>query len=212
MTAAVQVQAQDPDARVWIKPWQGHKLLVEGTVTANPPVTSVMRELDATCRTILPEQERFNTIEARRGPGPSPAQPPRTPEQIAAAAAARAEREAAEREEAAKLTPPYQPRDYEMLYDFDSELAVFTVGEIQNAPRYAAQIGASKITVSGYRSSLMLSYCKHLEEAPFIARRRAQELVRMTGCAVGHWCASFPEELKGPSLNPGFMLPAHRTR
>ncbi|MES2605215.1 MAG: hypothetical protein V4603_09765, partial [Pseudomonadota bacterium] len=66
-----------------------------GVELPNPPVTSVMRELDANCRTMLPEQDRFNTLEPRRGPGPSPAQPPRTPEDIAAAAAARAEREAA---------------------------------------------------------------------------------------------------------------------
>lgn len=207
------------DASGWSPPWQGHQVLVEGTVTdlprvcggipleskaepfqkrlsgtsngidlPNPPVTSVMRELDPTCRTVLPAQDKFNTLEPRRGPGPSPAQPPRTPEQIAAAAQQRAAREAAEREEAAKLKPPYESREYEMLYDFDSELAVFTIGEVQNALKYAGQIKASAIEVVGYRSSSLLSNGQQLEEVPFIARRRAQELessLRMLGLPEG---------------------------
>lgn len=207
------------DAGGWSPPWQGHQVLVEGTVTdlprvcggipleskaepfqkrlsgqsngidlPNPPVTSVMRELDPTCRTVLPAQDRFNTLAPRRGPGPSPAQPPRTPEQIAAAAEQRAAREAALREEAAKLKPPYEAREYEMLYDFDSELAVFTIGEVQNALRYAGQIKASAIEVVGYRSSSLLSNGQELEEVPFIAKRRAQELestLRMLGLPEG---------------------------
>ncbi len=207
------------DAGGWSPPWQGHKLLVEGEVTANPrvcggivlksdaapyvkrpsgasagvdlpnpPVTSVMRELDATCRTILPEQDRFNTIEARRGPGPSPAQPPRTPEAIAAAAAARAEREAAELAATASIVPPYQPREYEMLYEFDSELAVFTIGQVQDALEYAAHIGAGKIEVTGYRASSLLSNGEQFEEVAFIAERRAKELestLRMLGLPEG---------------------------
>ncbi|MEY4640478.1 MAG: hypothetical protein RLZZ227_472 [Pseudomonadota bacterium] len=159
-----------------------------GVELPNPPVTSVMRELDATCRTQLPEVDAFNTIEPRRGPGPSPAQPPRTPDQAAAAAAARDAALAAEREAMAKIVPPYQPRDYEMLYEFDSELAVFTIGEVEKALEYAALIGASKILVTGYRSSSLLSNGQQLEEAPFIAKRRAQELestLRMLGIPQG---------------------------
>ena len=173
------------DAAPYVKRPSGSSAGVE---LPNPPVTSVMRELDQTCRTMLPEQDRFNTIEARRGPGPSPAQPPRTPEQVAAAAAARAEREAAEAAEAAKLVPPYEPREYEMLYEFDSELAVFTIGQAQDAIEYAAHIGAKTVEVTGYRSSSLLSNGQHLEEAPFIAKRRAQELettLRMLGVPEG---------------------------
>lgn len=173
------------DAAPYVKRSSGSSAGVE---LPNPPVTSVMRELDPSCRTILPEQDRFNTIEARRGPGPSPAQPPRTPEQIAAAAAAREEREAAAREEAARLVPPYAPREYEMLYEFDSELAVFTIGQAQDAVRYAEQIGASKIEVTGYRASSLLSNGEQFAEADFIARRRAQELettLRMLGVPEG---------------------------
>src|SRR5690606_10751184 len=117
-----------------------------------------------------------------------PAQPPRTPEQIAAAAQQRAAREAALAEEAAKLKPPYEAREYDMLYDFDSELAVFTIGEVQQALRYAEQIKASALEVVGYRSSSLLSNGQEIEEVPFIAKRRAQELestLRMVGLPEG---------------------------
>lgn len=204
------------DASGWSPPWQGHKVLVEGTITdnprvcggivlestakpyerrlsgtsagvplPNPPVTSVMRELDNSCRTVRPEQARFNTIEPRRGPGPNVPPEARTPEQVAAAAAARA---AAQREREAPLVPPFQPREYEMLYEFDSELAVFTVGQVQEALEYARKLGKSRISVIGYRASSLLSNGQQLAEAPFIARRRAQELettLRMLGLPEG---------------------------
>lgn len=198
------------DASGWSPPWLGHKLLVEGTVTdnprvcggivlessgtlydrrsagssagvvlPNPPITSVMRELDANCRTVLPAQPAFNTIEARRGPGPNVPPAARTPEQIAAAAKA-----AAERAEAERPVKPYQPKEFELLYDFDSELAVYTINEAQDALKYATAIGASSISVVGYRSSSLLSNGEYLEEAPFMAQRRAKELettLRMLG-------------------------------
>lgn len=63
-------------------PWLGHKVLVEGTVSNEPnicggivlkPVTlSVMHELDGSCNTILPAEERYNLpFEPPRPPGPS---------------------------------------------------------------------------------------------------------------------------------------------
>ncbi len=196
------------DASGWSPPWLGHKLLVEGTVTdnprvcggivlessgtiydkrvsgssngvelPNPPITSVMRELDSSCRTMLPEDPRFNTIAARRGPGPNEPPQPRP------AGAAPPQRPAPEVPQ-----PPYTAREYEMLYDFDSELAVFTINRIQEALRYAETIEASAIEVTGYRASSLLSNGTVLEEAPFIAERRAHELensLRMLGLPEG---------------------------
>jgi len=196
------------DASGWSPPWLGHKLLVEGTVSANPrvcggivlessgtmydkrsagssngvelpnpPITSVMRELDSSCRTMLPENPRFNTIDARRGPGPNEPPQPRP------AGAAPPQRPAPEVPQ-----PPYTARDYEMMYDFDSELAVFTINRVQDALRYAAQIKASAIEIVGYRGSSLLSNGEALDEAPFIAERRARELensLRMLGLPEG---------------------------
>ena len=196
------------DASGWSPPWLGHKLLVEGTVSANPrvcggivlessgtlydkrvsgssagvelpnpPITSVMREIDSSCRTMLPEDPRFNTIDARRGPGPN--EPPQ-PRPAGAAAPARPAPEVPQ--------PPFTEREYEMLYDFDSELAVFTINRVQEAMRYAAAIKASAISITGYRASSLLSNGESLEEAPFIAERRARELensLRMLGLPEG---------------------------
>src|SRR5687767_4567280 len=63
-------------------PWLGHRVLVEGVVSNEPnicggrvlkPVTlSVLPELDGSCNTILPAEDRFNlTFEPPRPPGPS---------------------------------------------------------------------------------------------------------------------------------------------
>ena len=62
-------------------PWLGHRVLVEGTVSTEPRicggivlepvVLSVMPELDASCNTLLPAEERYNlTFEPPRPPGP----------------------------------------------------------------------------------------------------------------------------------------------
>src|SRR6185503_1089238 len=63
-------------------PWLGHRVLVEGVVSdepnicggkvLKPVVLSVLPELDASCNTILPAEERYNlTFEPPRPPGPS---------------------------------------------------------------------------------------------------------------------------------------------
>ena len=63
-------------------PWLGHRVLVEGTVSAEPRICggivlkpvhlSVLPEPDASCNTILPAEERYNlTFEPPRPPGPS---------------------------------------------------------------------------------------------------------------------------------------------
>ena len=62
-------------------PWLGHRVLVEGTVSAEPricggivlkPVHLSVLESDASCNTMLPAEERYNlTFEPPRPPGPS---------------------------------------------------------------------------------------------------------------------------------------------
>lgn len=203
------------DSGGWQPPLQGHQVLVEGVVTDNPrvcggvvltsagktpfdkrpsgksagielpqpPVTSPMRELDNNCRAIRPENPAYNTLEPRRGPGPSPAQPPRTPEQIAAA-----QRAAAERAEAARPKPPFTAKTFELHYEFDSELAGLTINGLQDALRYADDIGAKSIEIVSYRGSVLLSNGQQLQEIPKIAQLRAKELedvTRMYGVPAG---------------------------
>src|SRR6185295_3838408 len=63
-------------------PWLGHRVLVEGTVSAEPNICggkvlkpvhlSVLPDRDASCNTMLPAEERYNlTFEPPRPPGPS---------------------------------------------------------------------------------------------------------------------------------------------
>src|SRR5690349_23848456 len=63
-------------------PWLGHKVLVEGVVSGEddicggrvlkPVALSVMQELDGSCNTMLPAEDRYNlTFEPPRPPGPS---------------------------------------------------------------------------------------------------------------------------------------------
>ncbi len=195
------------DSGGWSPPLLGHKVLVEGVISEQPrvcgglvltsagktafdkrpsgksagvdlpqpPVTSPLRELDNNCRTMLPENPAFNTLEPRRGPGPSPAQPPRTPEQIATA-----QREAAARAEAAKPKPPFTAKTFELYYEFDSELAGLTINGLQEALRYAADIGAKSIAIVSHRGSVLLSDGTQLQELPAIAERRARELEQVT--------------------------------
>lgn len=190
------------DASGWSAPWLGHELLVEGEVTdlprvcggipmtssgtpfdrrlsgtsegidlPNPPVTSVMREMNPACDEMLPMVPRYNTLEPRRGPGPNVFRAPVSAEEQAEQRA----REEAERE-ANRPTPPYEAQTFVLHYEFDSELATLTLGQVREALAYAGQIGASEIRVTGYRAAVRLSNGDVLQEASYMARRRAREL------------------------------------
>lgn len=191
------------DASGWPAPYLKHRLLVEGRVATdmpricggivlessgtpfergssgtingkqlpNPPVTSNLRELDLSCNTILPARDEYNTFEPRRGPGPNVRRIPPTPEQIAA------QRARAEAERQARVpVPPYEPRTFQLHYEFDSELAVLTIGNAREALDYARAVNADRIRITGHRSSALLSDGSRLEEQTFMARKRAEEL------------------------------------
>jgi hypothetical protein len=181
------------DSGGWSPPWLGHQVLVEGRLAGGPricggipltsdypvsggpsgtadgqplptpPVVSVMRELDASCNTLLPADPQFHIL-GRRGPGPNTAAsalrkppPPPTPP---------------------TFTAPYQARTFALTYEFDSELAARTVGEALNAVQYAQAVKARQITITGHRGSTLLSDGSRAAEIPLIAQLRAQELAR----------------------------------
>jgi hypothetical protein len=181
------------DSGGWGPPWLGHQVLVEGTVAGGPricggialtstyatssipsgtsdgqplpmpSVVSVMRELDASCNTLLPADPRFHII-GRRGPGPNTAAsalrrppPPPNPSTVAA---------------------PYVAKTFTLTYEFDSELATRTIVEALNAVQYARAVQAMSITITGHRGSTLLSDGSLAQEIPLIAQLRAQELAR----------------------------------
>lgn len=179
------------DSGGWSPPWLEHQVLVEGKLAGgpricggipltsqypaaplpagsadgqplpNPPVISVMREIDRTCDTLLPADPRFH-IEGRRGPGPNTAasalrRPPTRPEPVA-------------------VVPPFTPRTFTLTYEFDSELATRTIGEALNAVEYARAVHAKAMAIIGYRGATLLSDGSLAREMPLIAQLRAQEL------------------------------------
>ena len=179
------------DSGGWSPPWLGHQVLVEGKLAGgpricggialtsqypasplpagsadgvplpNPPVISVMREIDRACDSLLPADPRFH-IEARRGPGPNTVEsslrrPPTRPEPVA-------------------VVPPFTPRTFKLTYEFDSELATRTIGEALNAVEYARAVHAKSMTIVGYRGATLLSDGTLAREIPLIAQLRAQEL------------------------------------
>ena len=181
------------DSGGWAPPWLGHKVLVEGRLAGgsricggialtsdyaasgppsgtsdgqplpNPAIVSVMRELDASCNTLVPANPRFHIV-GRRGPGPNtaasalrtPPPPPAPP----------------------TVTRPYVARTFTLTYEFDSELAARTIGEAVNAVQYAQAVQARSITITGHRGSTLLTDGGLAREIPMIARMRAQELAR----------------------------------
>jgi hypothetical protein len=207
------------DSGGWGPPWLGHQVLVEGRLAGGPricggialtsdyaaanvpsgtsdgqplptpPVVSVMRELDASCNTLLPADPRFHIL-GRRGPGPNTAAsalrrppPPPPPPQV---------------------DPPYRARTFTLTYEFDSELAARTLVEALNAVQYARAVRARNIAITAHRGSTLLSDGSLAREIPLIAQLRAQELARTlkklglptTATLTVHW-DSQPEAADG---------------
>jgi hypothetical protein len=153
-------------------PWLGHRVLVEGTVAHDKPricggivlepvVLSVLPELDGSCNTVLPAEERYNlTFEPPRPPGPSAGR-------LAFAAAS------------PPPAPSEPPREFALRYDFDG-LVVFRHAADLTAIFDAARARKSRgIAITGYRGSVLLSNGTTLAEALAMARRRAEQLATL---------------------------------
>lgn len=151
-------------------PWLGHKVLVEGTVSDEPricggivlkPVTlSVMHELDGSCNTMLPAEERYNLpFEPPRPPGPSkgrlafgdPVTKPKS-EKVGASKA------------------------FELRYEFDSLVMFRHAQPLQQIFEHARQSQATKVQITGYRAATLLSNGQLMQEDKEIGRRRAEQV------------------------------------
>jgi hypothetical protein len=154
-------------------PWLGHKVLVEGTVSDEPricggivlkPVAlSVLQELDASCNTMLPAEERYNlTFEPPRPPGPSKGRlafgDPVTKPQVGTNAG---------------------PRSFELRYEFDSLVMFRHAQPLQEILDHAKQSGATTVTITGYRAATLLSNGRVMRENRDIGRRRAEQIAEL---------------------------------
>jgi hypothetical protein len=157
-------------------PWLGHRVLVEGTVATGrdpicggivlePVVLSVLPELDATCNTLLPAEERYDlTFEPPRPPGPSAGRLAFAP------TASDAPRPSA---------PPDPPRDFTLRYDFDG-LVIFRHAANLTAILDAARAhGARHVSIAAHRGAVLLSDGTTLTEKADIARRRAEQIASL---------------------------------
>jgi hypothetical protein len=154
-------------------PWLGHRVLVEGTiaqgrericggVVLEPVVLSVLPELDAACNTaVLPAEDRYNlTFEPPRPPGPSAGR-------LAFAGAA------------APPEPAEPPRDFALRYDFDGLVVFRHAGELTAIFDAATSRNARRVTITGFRGSVLLSDGTTLTEQDSLARRRAEQVAAL---------------------------------
>jgi hypothetical protein len=153
-------------------PWLGHRVLVEGVISDEPnicggrvlkPVTlSVMPELDGSCNTMLPAEDRFNlTFEPPRPPGPSTG------------------RLAFSYPSDAPAKPGDGPKQFTIEYDFNG-LVVFRHPRSLGAILGYAQATASKhVDITGFRGASLLSDGTKLVEAADIGKRRAEQVAEL---------------------------------
>jgi hypothetical protein len=155
-------------------PWLGHRVLVEGTVSAEPrmcggivlkPVhLSVMPERDDSCNTILPAEERYNlTFEPPRPPGPSKG------------------RLAFDNAPPAAAPPSALPstKEYVIAYDFDGLVGFNHAGRLTEILNFARAVNATEIEIVGYRGAVRLSNGTVMEEEPAIGKRRAEQVAML---------------------------------
>jgi outer membrane protein OmpA-like peptidoglycan-associated protein len=137
-----------------------HEVLVEGTVAPGPKVcggiplqpvaVSVLKEVNLACNTLLPAEPGIDAPAASREPATM---------------------------NTGALTGK---QEFTLLYSFDDD-HLDSRGErvLTEAAGYARRIGASTVTVSGYRAASLLSNGQRLTEKAAMADHRAQNIARL---------------------------------
>jgi hypothetical protein len=156
-------------------PWLGHKVMVEGRVALGkdricggvvlePVRLSIAAELDSSCNTILPVEEKYNLrFEPPRPPGPS-----------------------AGRLAFNTLPMPVKPseikrerKDYRLQYDFNGLINFKHPFALTPILDYAHAMKASRVEITGYRSGALLSDGTALQEQANLAQRRAEQIAEL---------------------------------
>ena len=152
-------------------PMLGHKVLVEGVVSAESPICggivldpvrlSAMPELDANCSTILPADARYTIDFNPRPPGPSAGRLAFAPEPGA---------------RSAPPPPPSGRQTVEMYFDFDKGVSFRHPGQLVSILELAEALPADRVEITGVRGAHRLSDGSLLREAEAVGRRRAEEV------------------------------------
>jgi hypothetical protein len=175
-------------------PWLGHRVLVEGVVKKDAPricggivlepvKLSVLPELDRSCNTVLPAEDRYNlTFEPPRPPGPSKG------------------RLAFDRGPAPQQAPaeaPSGPREFVIEFDFNGKIMFRHPRYLTPVLNYARAIDAKEIEIIGYRGAVLLSNGEKFVEREGIAKERAElvaSLLQGAGLKSPTYRVSWKEE------------------
>lgn len=176
-------------------PWLGHRVLVEGVVSDEPricggrvikPVTlSVLPELDASCNTVLPAEDRYDlTFEPPRPPGPSRG------------------RLAFGDPTMRNAPPPVGSQlEFSLAFEFDGMVAFRHAQTLQKILDTARATNAAEVRITGYRAASRLTNGEVLREREPIARERAEqmrELLRGAGLTSLRYELKFRDLSKRP--------------
>ena len=155
-------------------PWLGHRVLVEGTVSAEPRICggivlkpvhlSVLPEPDASCNTMLPAEDRYNlTFEPPRLPGPSKG------------------RLAFDNAPPARSSPAAPPptKEFVVPYDFDGLVGFNHARVLTDILEFARAVNAREIEIVGYRGAARLSNGQVMPEEADMGKRRAEQLAML---------------------------------
>ena len=153
-------------------PWLGHRVLVEGTVSAEPricggivlkPVHLSVLDRDASCTTMLPAEERYNlTFEPPRPPGPSKG------------------RLAFDNAPAAPPSPrAASTREFVVSYSFDGLIAFNHAGLLTEVLEFARAADAREIEIVGHRGAVRLSNGQTMVEEPTFGKKRAEQVAML---------------------------------
>lgn len=161
-------------------PYLGHRVLVEavvaddrpricGGVVLDPIRISVMPELDRSCNTMLPAEDRFVIDFNPRPPGPSGGRLAFDPPPGAAA----------------PEPVPDGPGTFRIYYDVDRTIGFGDPAELIAVRDYAERIGARRIRIRASRGAMLLTNGDRVVEAAGIAGRRAAQVAHLlTGLGV----------------------------
>jgi len=153
-------------------PWLGHRVLVEGTVSAEPrvcggivlkPVHLSVLDRDASCNTMLFADELYNlTFEPPRPPGPSKG------------------RLAFDNAPAAPPSPAtLSTREFVVSYPFDGLVGFNHAGLLTEVLEFARAANAREIEIVGHRGAVRLSNGRTMVEQPAIGRKRAEQVAML---------------------------------
>jgi hypothetical protein len=151
-------------------PYLGHQALIEGRVkdadricggiVLEPVNVSVLPELDGSCNTILPADDRYTVPFAPRPPGPSGGR--------LAFEGAAPQRD--------RPGPEAPAGEFELFYDYSMLIMGRHSPLLGKILGYAQEIDARRITITGFAGASLLSNGERLVEDPALAEQRAAEV------------------------------------